>query len=188
MKTIHLFSLCLCAILFFSCNGNSDPAIVGTWNVLEVTCDDGLVISELDGMEFATTEFTYFWDDIEGCTFVFNADNTNVNSGSYTQVMTTTVTTYGMVFSPQTTEIPITYTSTSNWELDGDVLIFSNVTGTSNGTTQQNNEEVEYDIISMTDESMELSTFVEIETSMETGGQTTLDLGTQTISILLEKQ
>lgn len=188
MKSIHLFSILLCAILFFSCNSNNDPEIVGTWNVLEVTCDDGLTISEVNGVELARTDFTYFWDDIDGCTFVFNSDNTNVNSGSYTQVMVSSVTTYGMVFSPQTTETPITYTSSSDWEIDGDILTFTNISGTTNGSTEENPGPVLYDIISMTSESMELSTVVEIEVTGETGGYTTVETGTQTVNIMLEKQ
>ncbi len=124
-------------LLLVSCKKEETTSadFAGTWNLTAITCDDG-VTTTTDGADVATATYKFNGKDYN-VKVVFKDDKTYTSSGSYTQVLTTTV--LGQTF---TQEFPSNAFSTSGtWAKTSTTLTF---------TDSQNNAGA-YEILEETD-------------------------------------
>jgi hypothetical protein len=122
------FSLLALVLFFAACKKDpttdNNNSLVGTWNLTEETCNDGVTTTSGGGQSFTGT-FTSVGKDY-ATTVTFNSDGTFTSGGSYTATVTTN-------FLGQ---IDVRDSSVSNfagsgkWKLNGTTLTVTDANGT----------------------------------------------------------
>lgn len=114
--------LTLALLVFFTACKKDDETdgggddLVRTWKVVEVSCTDGKTTTT-DGTDVITATYTFTGKNITS-TVVFKDDKTFSSTGSYTQVLKTTL--QGQTF---TSEITLNdFASTGTWSKQGNTL------------------------------------------------------------------
>ena len=166
--------LTLALLVFFTaCKKDDDTAsgggddLVRTWKVVEVSCTDGKTTTT-DGTDVISATYTFTGKNITS-TVVFKDDKTFSSTGSYTQVLKTTV--QGQTF---TSEITLNdFASTGTWSKQGNTLTLKN-----NANETQNGE-----IVELSSSKLRLKYLLN---STETDGAGTIVTQKATINYVLE--
>ena len=134
-------------LVLASCNkdDSSGPSsdLSGEWKLTDMRCDDGKTSTTVDGQTISGT-FTFSGKNYN-VTLDLNSDGSFTSSGSYTQVLKTTV-----LGQTVTQEVPLNgFSSSGDWSQNGNNLVF-----TGSGETQT------WEIVTESDTEITMKTLV----------------------------
>ncbi len=120
MKTVFRSLLFFAILSLFACGGDDLNAVTGTWKLTALECNDGVTTTTIPDQNYMiTANYTFMAKDIN-TTLELNKDGTYTSSGSYTQVLSTTID-----GSTTVQEIPVNdFFGSGVWELEEDQIIF----------------------------------------------------------------